>query len=581
MNKDVKAMRTGIYNHIIMQSVKAGLLLLLSTSSLLALGQAQQNLGRDHNEQVTIIGSYDPSINEAFKINTRPGESAITFDKPTYTFTAQDFKQETAITLEEIKPVSIRAGQRPQVYENYLLAGFGSLLSPMVDFTHSSGEKNDYHLNFHAYSLSSFLNIPDYAPSNFSNSLAELNYDKYFGEHLFTTTAYYGFNTTKYYGFKPEDFPQINEDEIDQNQVFNLLKINAGLASNYLKSSKLHHDFNLSAYYYFDKYKTSESDVSFDFDLHKSFDVNKNLNYQFLGLKADIEYVGLKDSISTNNNFLFYGIPYFKAKYGDFSFNIGVNFSYLNAAGFGFKIYPVLDITYTLVPERFTVYGGLGGGLSNNSYLKLSKDNPWVSSVIPTMWKDEKLKVYGGIRGNFATKVNFNVEVDWSLFENDYFFYNISEYPGILGIDYPENKFSAAYDKGSVFQISGEVAYVFTPEFKTWIGGYYHAYILDSLDKPYQKPLSMLQFGASYIIKQKVTLNAEIYTMGKRYAIDANRNTVDMAGFFDLNLGAEYKINEEFSVFLNATNLLNSHYERFYNYPVQGLQIMGGIGWRF
>lgn len=563
-----------------MNNSRASILLILLACSLLTFGQAQQNLGLSHNEQVTIIGSYDPSINEAFKINTRPGENAITFEKPSYTFTAQDFKQNTQINLEEIKPMTIRAGQKPQVYENYLLAGFGSLLSPMVDFTHSSGEKNDYHLNFHAYSLSSFLNIPDYAPSNFSNSLAELNYDKYFGEHVLTTKAFYGFNTTKYYGFKPEDFPQVNETDVDQNQVFNLLKINAGLASNYLKSNKLHHQFNLSAYYYFDKYKTSESDVQFDFDLHKSFDVNKNLNYQFLGLKADIEYVSLKDSISTNNNMLVYGIPYFKAKYGMFSFNIGVNFSYLNATGYGFKMYPVLDITYTLVPERFTVYGGLGGGLSNNSYLALSKNNPWVSSVIPTMWKDEKLKVYGGIRGNIATKVNFNVEVDWSLFENDYFFYNISDYGNFPAV-YPQNKFTAAYDKGSVFKISGEIAYVFTPEFKTWIGGYYNAYILDSLDKPYQKPLSMLQFGATYIIKQKVTLSAEIYTMGKRYAIDSNRNTVDMAGFFDLNLGAEYKINEEFSVFLNATNLLNNHYERFYNYPVQGFQIMGGIGWRF
>ena len=139
----------------------------------------------------------------------------------------------------------------------------------------------------------------------------------------------------------------------------------------------------------------------------------------------------------------------------------------------------------------------------------------------------------------------------------------------------------AAYDKGSVFKISGEIAYVFSPEFKTWIGGYYHAYILDSLDKPYQKPLSMIQFGASGIIKKKLTLSAEIFSLGKRYAIDVANNTVEMDGFFDINLGAEYKINEEFSVFLNATNLLNNHYERYYSYPVQGLQIMGGIGWRF
>jgi hypothetical protein len=223
----------------------------------------------------------------------------------------------------------------------------------------------------------------------------------------------------------------------------------------------------------------------------------------------------------------------------------------------------------------------LGGGLKNNSYLKLSTINPWVSSVIPTNWKNEKFKVYAGIRGNLATKVNFNIEMDWSTFDNEYFFFNTSDYPGILVIDYPQNKFTAEYLNGNVFKISGEIAYVFAPEFKIWIGGFYNAYSLELIDKPYQKPISMLQFGANYVIKKTVFLNAEIYTMGKRYALDYLNNTVEMAGFFDINLGAEYKINEQFSVFLNATNLLNKHYERFYNYPVQGIQIMGGIGWRF
>lgn len=548
--------------------------------ALFSFGQSQQNLDRNHNEQVTIIGSYDPSINEAFKINTKPGENEISFQKPEYPFTPMDFRTNTFISLEEIKPVSIRADQRPQVFENYLLAGFGSLLSPMVDFTHSSAEKKEYNLNFHAATFSSFTGVPDYAPGDFSKSMAELDYDKYFGEHIFSANAYYGFNKTKYYGFKPSDYPLVNEDDFNQRQVFNLLKITTGLASNYRNFDKLNHQFQLSAYYYFDKYQTHESNVNFNFDLYKSFDVNKNLNYQFLGLKAGVEYTGLKDSVNSKSDLLVQGTPYFKAKYGMFSFNVGLNFSYLNVQGYGFKIYPALDITYTLVPERFTVYGGMGGGLSNNSYLNLSTENPWVSSVISTMWKNEKIKVFGGIRGNVASKLNFNAEVDWSLFENDYFYYNVSDF-GTMTIPYPENKFMAAYDQGSVFQLSGQLAYVFTPEFKSWLGGYYRAYILDSLDKPYQKPISLLQFGASYIIKKKFTISTELFIIGKTYAIDSAGNNVIMSTSIDLNLGMEYKISEQFSVFLNGTNLLDSNYLRFYNYPVQGLQIMGGIGWRF
>jgi outer membrane receptor protein involved in Fe transport len=49
----------------------------------------------------------------------------------------------------------------------------------------------------------------------------------------------------------------------------------------------------------------------------------------------------------------------------------------------------------------------------------------------------------------------------------------------------------------------------------------------------------------------------------------------------DLSLGAEFTINRQFSAWLNANNLFNNKYERWHNYPVYGLNVLGGIIVRF
>jgi len=305
------------------------------------------------------------------------------------------------------------------------------------------------------------------------------------------------------------------------------------------------------------------------------------LNYQYLGLKTKVNYYGNKDSLASTSDLLVQAIPYFKARYGVFSFNIGLNLNYLNTTSGKFKIYPMLDLTINLVPEMITVYGGFGGGLTKNSFLNLSTINPWVSSVIPLEWKNERISMNAGIRGNLARKVNFNLQIDWTSFENEYFFINTGDYAGILLYDPPMNKFTAVYDDGSVFKVSGELGYVYGENLKMWLGGNYQVFSLDSLSKPYHKPLSMIKFGASYLFKKKASIRAEIYSYGKRYALNDFGQEVTMNGFIDINLGSEYSIKDNFSVFLNLTNLLNEHYLRFFNYPVQGFQVVAGIGYKF
>lgn len=550
----------------------------------IVLAQTQSGTSEGHNEQVTIISSFDPSINQAFKLNTSPEALIFNITKPEFTYQAFNIDQPTEITLNPIKPVVINADKRVSVTKNSLKAGVGSLFSPYLDFFHSSGQKSSYRFDAHLYHLSTFRNIEHYSPSPESNTSASLHYKKFFGSHIFDVGFDYSLKTNRYYGFKPDDYPVWSKNEDRLKQMYNLARVNFTLSSNYRNNKKLFHKINVEAYYYFDKFKTSETNANISFDIHKNFNVSDVLDYQELGLSGKASYFQNIDSLVTTNDVLVSTTPYFKGNYGIFNFYLGLNFNFLNTDKTNFYFYPIIDVNMNLIPKVLTVFVGFDGTVQKNSFLRLSDLNPWVGSTIPLKW-DHSFKAYGGIRGNIAQKVNFSAQVSWEKFNNMFFFVNV---PDDTTINYliavPFNKFGVLYDKGSKVSINGELTFAASDKVNILFGAKYNAYTLDSLDKPYQKPTTVLKFGVSVLVTKKIRIWSDVYYYGKRTALDLTTlpsTEVDMDAFVDLNLGVDYKLTDQFSVFLSLTNLLNKQYERYYHYPVHGIQIMGGLMYKF
>ena len=49
----------------------------------------------------------------------------------------------------------------------------------------------------------------------------------------------------------------------------------------------------------------------------------------------------------------------------------------------------------------------------------------------------------------------------------------------------------------------------------------------------------------------------------------------------DLNVGGSYQFAKNFGVFLDVNNMLNNKRERWYNYPMVGLNFLAGLTARF
>ncbi len=559
-----------------------GLSIIIVAICISNTGQSQNNEETNtHNEQVTIISSFDPSINQAYKVNTSPEVMTFSIDKPEFTFESLDINQPTEITLKPIKPVVINADKKTSTTNNSLKVGVGSLFSPYVDFFHSSGKKNDYRFDAHLYHLSSFKNIKDYSPSPQSNSTIDLNYSKFLKNHIFNAGIDYNLSTNRYYGFKPDDFPTFAPVDSDLKQSFNYVGLNVGIASNYSSKKKLSHSVVIDGYYYFDKFKSNESNVNLDFDIHKNFDVTDMLDYQELGLSGKVSYFGNSNGLTSSTDIFVSATPYFKGNYGIINFYLGLNFNILNTSNTNFYFYPIIDVNFNLIPDYLTVFVGVDGKVEKHSFYQLTQLNPWTESTTKLDW-GRNFNTYGGIRGNISQKVVYSAQVSWKKFNNMFFFINIPD--GTIP-QLPFNKFTAIYDNGSVFGISGEVTFAANKKVNLIAGAKYNIYSLDSISEAYHKPSSEIKFGISALAAKKLKIWSEVYYYGKRVALDPTilplGTTIDLDGFIDLNAGVDYQLTDSFSAFLSVTNILNNDYQRYLNYPVHGIQLMGGITYKF
>ena len=77
---------------------------------------------------------------------------------------------------------------------------------------------------------------------------------------------------------------------------------------------------------------------------------------------------------------------------------------------------------------------------------------------------------------------------------------------------------------------------------------------------------------------KKLTLTSDIWTFsGGRYLSRINKEDYKLGSGLDLSLGAEYSFGKKVSGWLNVNNLFNNKYQRWRDFPVYGINFLGGV----
>ena len=249
-----------------------------------------------------------------------------------------------------------------------------------------------------------------------------------------------------------------------------------------------------------------------------------------------------------------------------------------------FHFYPDINVKYSFL-DIFVPYLGITGGLERNSFKSLTTDNPFLLSQVELQNTNTKYNVYGGIRGSVSDKISFNARIARKKIEAQALFVSDTTYS-------IENKFDVIYESLDVTELNAQLTYLQNDKLRIIFQGQYNFFNPLNEDYLWNNSPIELTLGGVYDLADKILVRADIFFVGQRKAKSLifvegaelnkdNTYAVNQSAFVDFNLGFEYRYNKNISAFLNFNNLIGQRYLRYYKYPVQGINIMGGATLRF
>jgi hypothetical protein len=257
-----------------------------------------------------------------------------------------------------------------------------------------------------------------------------------------------------------------------------------------------------------------------------------------------------------------------------------------------FYVYPKISASYRLAGDYFTLYAGANGDLEQNTYYSFAQKNPFLSPTLYISPTNKQYNVYAGAKGKFTEKLAYDVKASYKSEGNKALFtHNRS------GTTYGElenyehfNSFFVLYDDIKTIGISGELNYQATEKLALRLGAKYRSFDTENQEEAWNIPNWEASLNADFKISEKWFAGASVFAKGERkdiiYFSTENQASnqigqVSLDAFVDANLRVGYKINSRLSLFVRGNNLIGENYERWYGYPVQGIQAMGGASYQF
>lgn len=558
--------------------MKPALRIIIATIFTFGIIVPQGLMGQEKNEEVTIIAPYNPTVTTALKINRNPRISLTEIESlPEIEYNIQSVRINTTVAPENPKPSRVPGDPSKDLYRSHLRAGFGNYITPYFELWVNSLQSDEFNAGAHVGHISSFGQIKDYAKSAYSNTLVEAYASKFFNDNTFGARINYTNRMVHRYGYKPDDFPGLVIDDDDIKQLFHKIGLNLGLSSNNDADDAFNYYVDLDAYYLFDKYQSDETGIFFSPGIAKKMDIFDNGRSQELGLDLSIDYYLNNDSLGSYNGGIFSATPFFDMDLSPYRIYVGIRADYRMDSASRLHLYPVIRAEARLLENMITVYAGMDGGLSRVSYESLSDENPFINSMLPLGYTNNKYEFLGGVKGRITEIVDFNFGLRYQSVENMPMFVNDTS--NMLA-----NTFGIVYDDAGIFRMNGELGFRSRSDFGLIFKAGYNAYSLDKEEKPWHKPALELSLETYYIIKEKLTLSANFTSYQGVYARTFTNEVLlaeQLDGWFDLGFGGEYRINSQFSAFIKLNNLLNNGYFKWYQYPVQKFNVLAGIGFSF
>jgi hypothetical protein len=521
----------------------------------------------------------------------------------------------TNYSIENIKPARLKiTANGDKLYRGYLKAGAGTYLTPLLELNYASKRSRDESWGLNARNNGSFSSIKEMGNTKFSDLNLGGYYQKFFMNYDLWSEFQYERNSYHFYGL-----------DYDDNSMYEFygLDINDSLAIESFKNSdslfKQNYDF-LDLHLKFNSRNTGRDTNKLrikswiDFHhLNSNYNLSENhflfgahsgwliLDEEFLGtfeldinninspetLKLDDNNIIQPTNITSNTSGIVRFSPHIYSRKNNLIFKAGISIQaniYENAK---FYVFPDLEVSCNLFNNIFIPYGGWVGKVQRNTFNNIRLENPFISEDSKLQNTIQKSNIFAGLRGSLSSKFTFNLSSSFQKLDSIYFF--IPDTNSSYG-----NKFQTKYDNLSQTTFLAEITYQELEKLKISAKGEYFIYSPANLSSAWQRPDFIFTLSSLLDLSDKIVLKSDFYLVGKRevysfslpepiinFVFVDNKYVYSLPTFVDMNISAEYRYNKKVSAFIQFNNFTAKKYQYWQNFPVQSINILGGITFSF
>ena len=553
--------------------------------------QEEENFG---TEVVNIVKPYSPTISDAFKVkeNSLMNDSTNT-KKKEVSYSIFSVPVASTFTPAKGKATSVEKAKPLKLYDNYATFGIGNYTNVLAEFYSNFEISRTDNFGVFFKHNSSQGGIKDLLlddkfydtqlVGNYTSRQKDLNYEISAGiEHqLFN---WYGLNDL-FDTATPESINAIDS----KHSYF------TGFAEGSLMLEDSYYEKGTATIRYLgDSFSSSEFNIrvtpEFGFDV-VDFPLKIGVDLDYLSGKFKRDY-----ALTSDIKYSFFNtgiIPSYQYTTKDLSLSIGLA-GYVSLASeenkTNFYVYPKIEASYRLVDELLIVYGGIDGGLKQNSYYDFKEENPFVSPTLLIKPTRELYNGFAGLKGKLSSTIGYNVRASYSKEDNKAMFvsnYYKGQSTNLEGYEYG-NSFNVVYDDIETISFFGELIFEVSNNFNLGINGTFNSYNTTYEIEPWNLPTLKASLFSTFNITEKFYGGVSLFFVGERYDLFDNvlipnfsSQTITLDSYFDANAHIGYRFNKQLSIFVKGSNLIGDNYQKWVNYKVQGIQGMLGASYKF
>lgn len=516
------------------------------------------------NEDIIIVKEYQPVLKDAFKINISPTGDTSVNNAPVMQYAIDPKPISSNYNITPIKPVRIKDDNIRKLYRGFIKGGYGLENMPLLDIYFNSLRAKEFDAGFSFHHLSSTGKIKDYGFPGNSENRFEAHGTRYFDRFDIYGKAGYDRDMVHYYGYKSPP------DLFSKKETRHLMDgFNGDFGIRSAAGNDVGYNGGINFYTFSDNRKIKEN--NFGLQGGVSYAIEPGL----LSVNASADFMNVEQLNESYNRSILKFVPRLTISETDYKLSAGANVAIEGNDGkTEYHLYPHVRGEYHVVNDAINVWAELSGDLERTDIRGISKKNPFFADYLPLANANHKIKVYGGTSIRLSHDLMFSASGGYSRITDMPFFYNT--FDSLFPVT-----FSLIYDDIDLLNLRAALEFKRAEKFSAGMFIDYNNYGTDKLDKPLYVPALRFGFNGNYAMAEKIYVKADLFYNSELYGIayspEGNVSSTKLDGYFDANLGVDYRYNKILSVFVQLNNLGFAQYFRYYRYPNYRFTGMAGV----